>query len=203
MEALKHLAGLAVPLMRADIDTDQIIPNTDLVRVERDVYAPFLFGHSRYREGRIPDPTFILNQEPWSKAVILVSGKNFGCGSSREAAPKALREFGFRCIIAPSFGGIFYNNCFRNGLLPIELSSEDVHRIADEIQRAPTILQVDLEAKRLTLPSGHSYQFEVPSVLREMLLKGLDEIDVTLSRSREIERFRASDKTRRPWAYAR
>lgn len=202
MESLQQIEGLAVPLMRADIDTDQIIPGRDLVRVEKEGYAQFLFSHLRYRDGQ-PDPAFILNQEPWSTGVILIAGKNFGSGSSREAAPKALREFGFRCIIAPSFGGIFYNNCFRNGLLPVELPSEQVEQIAQEVQRAPTHLKVDLEAQSIGLSGGRSYAFQVPTMLREMLLRGLDEIDLTLGHAAEIEQFRARDRARRPWAYKR
>jgi 3-isopropylmalate/(R)-2-methylmalate dehydratase small subunit len=202
MESLQHVVGLAVPLMQPDIDTEQIIPGRDLVRVEREGYAQFLFFSLRYRDGK-PDPTFILNQEPWSSGVILIAGKNFGSGSSREAAPKALREFGFRCVIAPSFGGIFYNNCFRNGLLPVELSSEDVRQIALEVERGPTNLEVDLEANTVRLPSGRSYEFEVPPMLREMLLQGLDEINLTLSYAAEIEQFRAQDRARRPWVYNR
>ena len=120
MESLVRITGTAAPFMRINIDTDQIVPGKELIRVRTEGYAPSLFAYWRYLGEREPNPDFILNQEPWRHAVILLADRNFGCGSSREAAPRALREFGFRVAIAPSFGGIFYNNAFRNGLLPVE-----------------------------------------------------------------------------------
>ncbi len=165
--------------------------------------APSLFAYWRYIGDREPNPNFILNREPWNKARILLADRNFGCGSSRETAPMALRAWGFRAVIAPSFGGIFYNNCFRNGLLPVELPIEDIKEIAAQMESAQGHARtiVDLENQTVTAPDGTAFSFRTPSVLRDMLLLGIDEIDLTLRRQREIEVFRAGDRARRPWAY--
>lgn len=204
MEQLKSVTGIAAPLVMANIDTDQIVPAKELVRVRTEGYAPSLFAYWRYREGtdRDPDPRFILNQEPWSGASILLAGSNFGCGSSREAAPTALRQWGFRAVVAPSFGGIFFNNCFRNGLLPVELSEPQIDDIvqfvtADPLNRAVT---VDLVAQEVRF-GDRRFGFRAPPVLRQMLLEGRDEIDMTLARREQIEAFRLTDGRRRPWAY--
>lgn len=203
MEQLSRVSGIAAPLMRPNIDTDQIIPGKELVRVHTEGYARSLFANWRYRSEREPDPAFILNQEPWRQATILISGRNFGCGSSREAAPKALREFGFRAIIAPSFGGIFYNNAFRNGIVLVELAADCVDEIASAIETdgGRTPLEVDLQACLVTSPSRQEYSFSVPEIFRQMLLKGVDEIDLTLENSPQIDSFRRKDRKRRPWAY--
>ncbi len=134
---------------------------------------------------------------------MLLADRNFGCGSSRERAPKALREFGFRAVLAPSFGGIFFNNCYRNGIVPVELPIEQVRRIAAEVEASGGTgeVTVDLEAQAVTSPRGARFAFEAPATLRQMLLQGLDEIALTLARGEEIERFRAKDRARRPWAY--
>jgi 3-isopropylmalate/(R)-2-methylmalate dehydratase small subunit len=134
---------------------------------------------------------------------VLLADRNFGCGSSRERAPKALREFGIRAVIAPSFGGIFFNNCYRNGIVPVELPIEDVREIAREVEASAGEgrVTVDLEAQRVTSPSGRRYVFTAPGTLRAMLLQGVDEIELTLGRRAEIEAFRSRDRARRPWAY--
>lgn len=165
--------------------------------------APSLFAYWRYIGAREPNPEFILNREPWDKATILLADRNFGCGSSRETAPMALRAWGFRVIIAPSFGGIFYNNCFRNGLLPIEMPIHAVRMIAAQMEAAQGRAQVtvDLQAETVTSPGGTAIAFKTPRVLREMLLLGADEIDTTLRRGIEISAFRARDRVKRPWAY--
>ena len=162
-----------------------------------------LFNGSRYLAEGLPNPEFILNQPPYDRAQILLADRNFGCGSSRERAPKALREFGFRAVIAPSYGGIFFNNCFRNGIAPVELPIEQVRSIAAEVEASNGAGQVtvDLEQQVVLAPSGASYRFNAPEILRQMLLQGVDEIELTLSRSAEIERFRSRDRARRPWAY--
>jgi 3-isopropylmalate/(R)-2-methylmalate dehydratase small subunit len=203
MEQLTQITGVAAPLLRVNIDTDQIIPGRFLVRTSDKGLAGGLFADWRFKPDGSPDPGFILNREPWNRAQILLADRNFGCGSSREAAPVALRQWGFRAVIAPSFGGIFYNNAFRNGLLPVELPIETVHAIAAAIEESQgqAKVSVDLEAERIALPDGRSYAFRVPRLLRNMLLKGLDEIDMTLSRDAEIERFRAADRLKRPWTY--
>ncbi|UCE31272.1 MAG: 3-isopropylmalate dehydratase small subunit [Burkholderiales bacterium] len=208
MESFVRVRGIAAPLMRINVDTDQIIPGSEIMRstdesIER--WGPGLFANWRYLDldSRTPNPDFILNREPWSRAVILLADRNFGCGSSREPAPKALRGFGFRAVIAPSFGGIFFNNSFRNGLLPVRLPIEQVAALAEQVQAADgrTEVEVDLQAQVVTAPDGTRFRFETPVALRTMLLQGLDEIATTLTRSDEIVAFRDRDRQRRPWVY--
>jgi 3-isopropylmalate/(R)-2-methylmalate dehydratase small subunit len=203
MEQLVKVTGIAAPLLRINIDTDQIIPGREIMRGSREGYGPGLFGYWRYIEDRTPNPEFILNQAPWKDATILLADRNFGCGSSREPAPKALRGYGFRAVIAPSFGGIFFNNCFRNGLLPVELPIEQIRLIAAQMEesRGNARVTVDLEAQTVTAPQGEIFAFKTPALMQRMLLEGLDEIALTLSRSAEIESFREADAARRPWAY--
>ncbi|HEY0917771.1 3-isopropylmalate dehydratase small subunit [Devosia sp.] len=202
MESFTRITAIAAPLMRINIDTDQIVPGKELVRVRSEGYAASLFASWRYIGEREPNPEFILNIAPWNRAQILLADRNFGCGSSREAAPMALRAWGFRAVIAPSFGGIFYNNCFRNGLLPVELAIEDVEAIASLVMASNGSRQVsvDLDAGRVSA-ADRTWSFDVPATLREMLLKGLDQIDLTLSRMEQIARFRERDRQVRPWAY--
>ena len=204
MERFTKTRGIAVPMMRINIDTDQITPGRELIRVHREGYAASLFSNLRYVGDRTPDPGFILNREPWSRGTILLADRNFGCGSSREPAPKALRGFGFRVVIAPSFGGIFFGNSFRNGLLPVELPIEQVRVLAAQMEAAGgrAEVEVDLEAQTVTAPDGTRFAFRSPPALRRMLLDGLDEVGATLARGPEIAAFRARDRDRRPWAYA-
>jgi 3-isopropylmalate/(R)-2-methylmalate dehydratase small subunit len=203
MESFTRVTGIAVPMLRINIDTDQITPGKELVRAASEGYEPSLFAYWRYIGDREPNPDFILNREPWKNGKILLADRNFGCGSSRESAPKALREWGFRAVIAPSFGGIFFNNSFRNGLLPVELPIEQVREIAGQMEAAEGNAQVtvDLEQERVTAPDGQIFAFRTPAVLRQMLLNGVDEIDLTLSRAAEISAFRETDRAKRPWAY--
>jgi 3-isopropylmalate/(R)-2-methylmalate dehydratase small subunit len=203
MEKLTTVTGIAAPILRINIDTDQITPGKELLRIRTEGAAPSLFAYWRYIGDREPNPEFILNRAPWNKAQILLADRNFGCGSSRESAPQALRAFGFRAVIAPSFGGIFYNNCFRNGLLPIELPIEVIRGIARQMEAAQgnATVTVNLEDQSVTAPDGQKTSFKTPAVLRDMLLLGADEIDVTLRRGGEIEAFRARDRAKRPWAY--
>ena len=203
MEALRKVTGIAAPLMRTNIDTDQIIPALFLGGTDAKGYGKHLFNGWRFLPDGRPNPEFILNRAPYDRAQVLLADRNFGCGSSRERAPKALREFGFRAVIAPSFGGIFFNNCYRNGIVPVELPIEDVRAIAREVEASAGEgkVTVDLEAQVVTSPSGHRYVFTAPGTLRDMLLQGVDEIELTLSRGREIDAFRERDRGRRPWAY--
>ena len=203
MEKLTIVEGIAAPILRINIDTDQITPGKELVRMRTEGPAPSLFAYWRYIGDREPNPEFLLNREPWNKAQILLADRNFGCGSSRESAPQALRAWGFRAVIAPSFGGIFYNNSFRNGLLPIEMPIEQIRMIATQMEAAQgnAKVVVDLEDQTVTAPDGTKTSFRVPGVLREMLLLGADEIDVTLRRGDTTEAFRARDRIKRPWAY--
>jgi 3-isopropylmalate/(R)-2-methylmalate dehydratase small subunit len=203
VEPFVRVTGIAAPLMRLNVDTDQIIPGREVLLGECLGYGAGLFAHWRYRRGREPNPDFILNRPPWQEAVILLADENFGCGSSRESAPKALRAFGFRAVIAPSFGGIFFGNCFRNGILPVELPRAAVRRLAAEVEAAGghTPVTVDLEAETVTAPGGQVFAFSAPALLRRMLLEGLDEIEFILRRQAEIDAFRQADAARRPWVY--
>ena len=203
MESFRSVTAVAAPMMRINIDTDQIIPTLFLGGTDAKGYGKHLFHHHRYLAGGAPNPDFILNQPPYDHAQVLLADRNFGCGSSRERAPKALREFGFRAVIAPSFGGIFFNNCYRNGIVPVELPIADVRAIVTEVDalKGAASVTVDLEAQTVTSPSGKEYRFTAPGTLRQMLLQGVDEIELTLSRGKEIEAYRQRDRTRRPWAY--
>jgi 3-isopropylmalate/(R)-2-methylmalate dehydratase small subunit len=204
MESFQRVTGIAAAMLVINIDTDQIIPARYMGGPDATGYGKMLFANQRFLgDDRTPDPAFILNRAPYDQAQILLADRNFGCGSSRERAPKALREFGFRALISPSFGGIFFNNCFRNGILPVELPIEAVRKIADEVEKSDGQAQVtvDLDAGEVRSPSGQRFRFHTPPALRTMLLRGLDEIDMTLSARAEIDAFRSRDRARRPWAY--
>ena len=193
MEPFVSHSGIVAPLDRANVDTDQIIPKQFLKRIERTGYGQFLFFDWRLREDGSPDPDFELNRPGYRDASILVSGENFGSGSSREHAPWALLDFGFRCVIAPSFADIFYGNCFQNGLLPVRLSQDAVRRIMDNAQRRPGYrLTVDLEALRVwDNDEDVAESFEVDEFRRESMLRGLDDIGLTLQREVDIAAFEA------------
>lgn len=150
-----------------------------------------------------PNPDFILNQSPYDRAQILLADRNFGCGSSRERAPKALREFGFRAVLAPSFGGIFFNNCYRNGIVPVELPIETIRAIRDEVEATGGhgLVTVDLEKLTVNTLGGQSYFFEAPQTLRQMILEGMDEIAHTLAKKATLDAFRLRDRQLRLWAY--
>jgi 3-isopropylmalate/(R)-2-methylmalate dehydratase small subunit len=202
MEALRTVTGVAAPLLRINVDTDQILPALFLGGTDAKGYGAHLFHGWRFRPDGTPDLGFILNQPPYDRAQVLLADRNFGCGSSRERAPKALREFGFRAIVAPSFGGIFFNNCWRNGMVPVELPIEDVRRIAAAVDATGGVLPVTVDLERQqVLAGGMAFDFRSPATLRDMLLQGCDEIGLTLARLPEMERFREADRRRRPWAY--
>ena len=203
MEALTEVTGVAAPMLRINIDTDQIIPATFLGGTDAKGYGAHLFHHWRFNADGSANPEFILNQSPYDHAQILLADRNFGCGSSRERAPKALREFGFRAVIAPSFGGIFFNNCYRNGIAPVELPIADIRQIAEQVQasRGGKAVTVDLAALCVISPAGDRFAFEAPETLRQMLMQGVDEIALTLKRQVEIDAFRTRDRKNRPWAY--
>lgn len=202
MEAVTRVSGVAAPMLLINVDTDQMIPTTFLGGTDAKGYGPYLFHGWRFLPDGTPNPDFILNQPPYDQAKILLADRNFGCGSSRERAVKALREFGIQAVIAPSFGEIFFNNCWRNGIIPASVPIEQVRRIATAVEasRGEHAVAVDLE--HLAIESGGDrFSFEAPAVFRSMLMQGMDEIELTLSRRRRIESFRRSDRMRRPWAY--
>ena len=198
MQAFRKHTGLVAPLDRANVDTDQIIPKQFLKSIERTGFGQFLFFDWRYRPDGGPEPSFILNQPRYEEASILVTGKNFGCGSSREHAPWALREFGFRVIIAPSFADIFANNCFKNGMLPIALSEGEVARISGRAQYAESYtLTVDLERQEITDDAGLSIDFLIGEFQRYCLMEGLDDIGLTLRHEADIEAYEARKQIHR------
>ncbi|HHW09681.1 MAG TPA: 3-isopropylmalate dehydratase small subunit [Firmicutes bacterium] len=192
MDKFIKLTGIVAPLDRADVDTDQIIPKQFLKRVERTGFGQFLFWDWRYLAGGEPNPEFVLNQPPYKGATILLARKNFGCGSSREHAPWALLDYGFRVIIAPSFADIFYNNCFQNGILPISLEESAVDALFAKAAPGGYKLTVDLENCRLEDASGLNLSFTIDPNRREMLMSGLDEIGMTLRFEPEISRWEAA-----------
>ncbi len=206
MEAFRQLSGIAAPLLTDNIDTDAIIPVPWLKKKDTDL-GHGLFGRWRYINGDVDsteeNPDFILNQAPYREAKILFSGRNFGCGSSREHAVWALMAWDIRCVIAESFGDIFHNNCYRNGLLPVILTHQEIAQLVAEAENAggsaPT--SVDLESCRVTGAEGGEFSFEVDSWRREALLEGLDYISSTLTHQADILAFREADRQARPWAY--
>ena len=207
MESLQRVTGIAAPLMYANVDTDQIIPTRFLARLSEEGIGEGLFAEWATRGDGSLQPDFLLNQAPWNHAGILLAGPMFGCGSSREAAPRALRERGFRAVIAPSFGDIFFSNCFRNGIVPVRLPEATVQALAERMHReredeARCVLTVSLEESTVTVPAtGEVHAFTVPPLLRRMLLEGLDEIALTRTHRSDIDHYRVADRRRRPWAY--
>ena len=193
MEPFIKLNGVVVPVDRVNVDTDQIIPAVYLKSIERTGFQDALFAAWRYNEDGSPKPDFVLNVPGYQNATILVAGRNFGCGSSREHAPWALQEYGIRCVIAPSFADIFYNNCFQNGLLPVALPEEQVREIMERAQANPGLrLHVDLESQRIWDEDEEiSITFELDPFRRQCLLNGLDDIGLTLQHETEISSYEA------------
>jgi len=193
MQPFTKLTGIAAPLDRANVDTDQIIPKQFLKRIERTGFGEYLFFDWRYEaDGKTPDPSFILNNPRLTGARILVAERNFGSGSSREHAPWALDQYGFRCVIAPSFADIFYNNCFQNGLLPVVLSEDSVGILLQKIEANLGMeLTVDLESQTVKC-EGFEATFDVDPFRRERMLNGLDDIGLSLQHEEEITTFEAN-----------
>ena len=193
MESFLRLNGIVAPLDRVNVDTDQIIPAVFLKRIERTGFEDALFSSWRYREDGSPDPGFVLNVPAYRSATVLVAGRNFGCGSSREHAPWALHDYGIRCIIAPSFADIFYNNCLQNGLLPVRLPEETVRWILDKSSEYPGYrINVDLEEQRVWDEGEEiAVQFDMDPARRHALLNGLDDIGLTLHHEDKIDAYEA------------
>jgi len=201
MEKFVRLTGVAAPLPVVNVDTDMIIPKDYLKTIKRTGLGTGLFAEARYLEDGGPNPDFVLNKPAYQNATILVAGDNFGCGSSREHAPWALLDFGIRCVISTSFADIFYNNCFKNGILPIVVSQDDLDKLMDDAGRgANAILTVDLEAQEITGPDGGRIGFEIDAFRRHCLLNGLDDIGLTLEKASAIDTFEKQTATSRPWA---
>jgi 3-isopropylmalate/(R)-2-methylmalate dehydratase small subunit len=212
MEAFRTLNGIVVPLDRSNVDTDAIIPKQFLKSIRRSGFGPNLFDEWRYLDHGEPgmdcstralNPDFVLNDPRYRGASILLTRENFGCGSSREHAPWALLDYGIRAVIAPSFADIFYNNCFKNGILPIVLSSEQVEALFGLSGGAQALrLEVDLEAKAIRGPQGKVIDFEVDEFRRHCLLNGLDDIGLTLQHVDEIRAYEDRHRQRAPWLFS-
>ncbi|WP_119461685.1 3-isopropylmalate dehydratase small subunit [Rhodospirillaceae bacterium SYSU D60014] len=203
MQKFTSLTGVAAPLPMINVDTDMIIPKQFLKTIKRTGLGRNLFDEMRYEPDGTEKPDFVLNRPAYRKAVILVAGENFGCGSSREHAPWALLDFGIRCVIAPSFADIFYNNCFKNGILPIALPQEQVDKLMDDAERgANAILAINLEKQEITGPDGGRIQFDIDPFRKHCLLNGLDDIGLTLQKAPAIEDFEARNRASQPWLWA-
>jgi 3-isopropylmalate/(R)-2-methylmalate dehydratase small subunit len=199
------LTAVAAPLLRANVDTDAIIPSREMKSVSKTGLAAGLFAGWRYTQigGREPDPDFVLNQPDYAGARVLLAGENFGCGSSREHAVWALLEFGIRAIVAPSFAPIFRMNCVRNGILPACLPAATISELAESVAVAPQVRQVTVDLARQVVsgPNGAAHAFAIDLESREMLLEGLDAIDLTLKQRGAIDAFTEADRALRPWIY--
>ncbi|MGW9232251.1 3-isopropylmalate dehydratase small subunit [Pseudorhizobium sp. NPDC055634] len=200
MEKFTKLTGVAAPLPVVNVDTDMIIPKDYLKTIKRTGLGTGLFAEARYNEDGSENPDFVLNKPAYRNAKILVAGDNFGCGSSREHAPWALLDFGIRCVISTSFADIFYNNCFKNGILPIVVSQDDLDKLMDDASRGSNaVLTVDLEAQEITGPDGGSIRFDIDPARRHILLEGLDDIASTLKSESVIGSFEQKVSAQRPW----
>jgi 3-isopropylmalate/(R)-2-methylmalate dehydratase small subunit len=203
MRAFTTLTGIAAPLPEANVDTDKIIPARFLKTIARTGLGKSLFANVRYKADGSENPDFILNREPYRKTEILVALDNFGCGSSREHAPWALLDFGIRCVIAPSFGDIFHNNSFKNGILPIRLPREVCEKLMEDAKLGQNArLTVDLARQVVVRPNGEEIPFEVDAFRKHLLLNGLDDIGQTMQRAPAIDGFEAKQKAAQPWLYA-
>jgi 3-isopropylmalate/(R)-2-methylmalate dehydratase small subunit len=201
MEKFDHLTGVAAPLPMINVDTDMIIPKQFLKTIKRTGLGKSLFYEMRYDgEGR-ENPDFVLNKPAYRNARILIAGANFGCGSSREHAPWAIMDFGIRCVVAPSFADIFYNNCFKNGILPIVLPQSEIDKLLDDASRgANATITVDLEKQEIRGPDGGVIHFDIDPFRKKCLLEGLDDIGLTLQKQDNIAAFETRLQAARPWA---
>ena len=200
MDKFTTLTGVAAPLPMINIDTDMIIPKQFLKTIKRTGLGVNLFDEMRYDDNGDEIADFVLNQPQYREAKILVAGDNFGCGSSREHAPWAIKDFGISCIIAPSFADIFYNNCFKNGILPIKLPQEQVDKLLEDAARgANATITIDLEAQEIKGPDGGTISFEIDEFRKHCLLEGLDDIGLTMKKQDSITAFEEKTSEARPW----
>ncbi|MEP7156075.1 MAG: 3-isopropylmalate dehydratase small subunit [Betaproteobacteria bacterium] len=212
MEPFRHHAGLVAPLDRPNVDTDAIIPKQFLKSIKRSGFGPNLFDEWRYMDHGEPgvdnsnrplNPNFVLNLARYQGATVLLARKNFGCGSSREHAPWALQQYGFKAIIAPSFADIFYNNCYKNGLLPIVLTEMEVDHLFNIVAATPGLkINVDLERQVVEVPGAETYKFQVEDFRKQSLLNGWDEIGLTMRHTDKIRAYEASRAQREPWLFS-
>ncbi len=201
MEKFTTLTGVAAPMPLVNIDTDMIIPKQFLKTIQRSGLGKNLFDEMRFTQDGAEIPDFVLNQPAYRNAQILVAGDNFGCGSSREHAPWALLDFGIRCVISTSFADIFFNNCFKNGILPVVLPQEAVDALMDDARKgANARITVDLETQTVTASDGTTFKFKVDAFKKHCLMNGLDDIGLTLEKASAIDSYEAKNATLRPWA---
>ena len=200
MQKFTTLTGNAAPFPLINVDTDMIIPKQFLKTIKRTGLGSALFFELRFDDSGKERPDFVLNKPQYRKAQILVAGDNFGCGSSREHAPWALLDFGIRCVISTSFADIFYNNCFKNGILPIKVSAEELKKLMDDAERgANATITIDLQEQTIRGPDGGTIRFDIDPFRKHCLLNGLDDIGLTLEKADAIDRFEASQSAQRPW----
>ena len=201
MDKFTSLTGVAAPLKITNVDTDKIIPKQYLKTIKRTGLGKGLFSEMRYNDDGSDNPDFVLNKPAYRGTSILVAGDNFGCGSSREHAPWALLDFGIRCVISTSFADIFYNNCFKNGILPIAVSPDDLEKLFDDAERgANARLSVDLERQEIRGPDGGVIHFDIDPFRKHCLLEGLDDVGLTMAKQDRIEKFETDAAGVRPWA---
>ncbi|ONG53342.1 3-isopropylmalate dehydratase small subunit [Pseudoroseomonas deserti] len=202
MDAFTTLTGIAAPLPMANVDTDKIIPARFLKTIARTGLGKSLFANLRYNEDGSENPDFVLNQQPYRRAEVLIAHENFGCGSSREHAPWALLDFGIRCVIAPDFADIFHNNSFKNGILPVRLPREVCDQLMEDAKLgANARITIDLERQVVVRPNGEEIPFEIDPLRRHLLLNGLDDIGQTMQQAPAIDSFEARQRAAQPWLY--
>jgi 3-isopropylmalate/(R)-2-methylmalate dehydratase small subunit len=200
MQSFTTLTGVAAPFPLINVDTDMIIPKQFLKTIKRTGLGKALFHELRHDENGQERPEFVLNKPAYRKAQILVAGDNFGCGSSREHAPWALLDFGIRCVISTSFADIFYNNCFKNGILPVVVSPENLKKLMDDAERgANATVTIDLAAQEIRGPDGGMIRFDIDPFRKHCLMNGLDDIGLTMEKQSDIDNFERSQAERRPW----
>ncbi|WP_193185271.1 3-isopropylmalate dehydratase small subunit [Nisaea sediminum] len=203
MDKFTKLSGVAAPMNIMNIDTDMIIPKNYLKTIKRSGLGKHAFAEMRYKDDGSENPDFVLNKPAYRKAQVIVAGENFGCGSSREHAPWALLDFGIRCVISTSFADIFFNNCFKNGILPIKVTKEQLDELMDDAEKGSNaVLEIDLENQEIGRPNGEKIAFEVDEFRKHCLLNGLDDIGLTMEKGTAIDKFEDKEKTERPWLAA-
>ena len=203
MDKFTTLTGVAAPMPMQNIDTDKVIPARFLKTIKRTGLGVHLFDALRYLKDGSENPDFVLNQEPYRKAEIIIAYENFGCGSSREHAPWALLDFGIRCIIAPDFADIFFNNSFKNGILPIKVPKEIIDKLMDDASRGSNaVIEIDLEKQEIKGPDGGTVHFDIDPFRKHCLLNGLDDIGLTMEKKSEIDDFENKQKETQPWLHA-
>ena len=200
MDKFTKLTGIAAPLPIVNIDTDMIIPKDYLKTIKRTGLSVGLFAEMRLNDDGTENEDFVLNKPAWRESNILITGDNFGCGSSREHAPWALLDRGIRCVISSSFADIFYNNCFKNGILPITVSPEQLEELMQDASKGSNaVLDIDLESQQITRPDGETISFEIDEFRKHCLLNGLDDIGLTMEKQKSIDTFESDLETKRPW----